>query len=193
MLIIVQPPQPPTSLTRFPGRGFGVLIIVTWNKITLFCLPILAASFYWRAKLILIGIILTLCFHLQQTKHLQALRLSGGFHRVDAPGRGQRLQQTSQNKTDDRTKQSDGCGWKRTKKMLTFSSGTLVDVSLPATLSFSPAASCWGRGQIIRLLKEAKLKFTCKQAVNATPVTIFVNLFLKANNCCVWHIIFRFL
>lgn len=90
----------------FPGRGFGVLIIVTWNKITLFCLPILAASFYWRAKLILISIILTLCFHLQQTKHLQALRLSGDFHRVSAPSRGQRLQQTrldpefrSQNKT----------------------------------------------------------------------------------------------
>lgn len=45
--------------------------------------------------------------------------------------------------SDHRIKQSDGCGWKRIKKMLPFSFVTLVDVSLPATLS-----DCWGREQI---------------------------------------------
>lgn len=200
MLIIVQSPQPrstPNLSDSGTGSREGIRSVYHRNlkqNHIIFCLPILAASFYWRAKLILISIILTLCFHLQQTKHLQALRLSGDFHRAYAPSRAK--DHNRRDKTwnfDPKIKQSDGCGWTRIKKMLTFSFVTLVDVSLPATLSLSPAASCWGRGQTVRLLKEAKPKFTCKQAVNATLATISVDLLLKTNNCCVWHITFLFL
>lgn len=179
--------QPLWLRHRFPGRGFGVLIIGTGNKITLYCLPMLAASFYWHAKFILISIILTLCFHLRQPKHLQALRLSGDFHHVHAPSRGQRLQQMRQE--PEFRSQNKTIRWKWLEGNKKDAHFLLCDLGGRVSSS-RPAVSCWGGGRIVRLLKEAKPKFTCKQAVNATLATISVNLLLKTNNCCVWHILF---
>lgn len=152
-----------------PVRGCGVLIIVTWNKITIFCLPLLAASSYWRSKLILISIVLTLCFHVQQTKHLQAGPLFAPtvFLAASTPclfpaeAKNYNRQEETRN-FDHKIKQYDWCCWKRTKKILSCYFVTLVDVSLAAMLSLIPAVSCCGWRQIVRHLKEAKPKFTCK-------------------------------
>lgn len=172
-------------------RGFGVLIIVTWNKITIFCLPLLAASFNRRSKLILILIVLTHCFHVLQTKHLRAGPLSTTSTFLVASTSclisGEAKNYSRQDETwnfNHEIKQYDWFCWNWMKNTFIFYFVTLVDVPPPLGLLLIPAVSCFGWWQIVRLLKETQPTFTWKEAVNATVFPQFTWTYNQSNNCC---------